>query len=74
MNLRAAVIHLLGDILQSIGVVIAALIIYFVPNSQIADPITTLIFAVIVLFTTVPIFKDCISVIMEATPNELNVI
>jgi solute carrier family 30 (zinc transporter), member 2 len=74
MNLRAAVIHLLGDILQSIGVVIAALIIYFVPNAQIADPITTLIFAVIVLFTTVPIFKDCISVIMEATPNELNVI
>jgi Co/Zn/Cd efflux system component len=28
-NLRAAMIHVLGDILQSIGVLIAALLIYF---------------------------------------------
>jgi zinc transporter 2 len=30
MNIRAAIIHIIGDIIQSIGVVIAALIIYFV--------------------------------------------
>jgi zinc transporter 2 len=31
MNIRAAIIHLIGDIIQSIGVVIAAVIIYFYP-------------------------------------------
>jgi zinc transporter 2 len=31
MNIRAAIIHLIGDIIQSIGVVIAAVIIKFYP-------------------------------------------
>jgi Co/Zn/Cd efflux system component len=34
----------------------AALIIYFKPEWKIADPITTFIFAVLVLATTVPVF------------------
>ena len=29
MNIRAAIIHLLGDIIQSFGVVVASVIIYF---------------------------------------------
>jgi len=71
MNIRAAIIHIIGDIIQSIGVVIAALIIYFVddPRADIADPICTMIFTVICIFTTVPIFRDCMSVLMEATPK-----
>ena len=74
MNIRAAIIHIIGDIVQSIGVVIAALIIYFYPDAHIADPICTLIFTVLCIFTTVPIFKDCMSVLMEATPSEIDVV
>lgn len=73
MNIRAAVIHIIGDIIQSIGVVIAAIIIYFKPSWHLADPITTFIFTFLCLFTTIPIFKDCISVLMEATPKNLDV-
>jgi Co/Zn/Cd efflux system component len=29
MNIRAALIHLIGDTIQSIGVIISALVIYF---------------------------------------------
>jgi zinc transporter 2 len=39
INVRAAVIHIIGDIVQSIGVIIAATIIYFEPGWQIIDPI-----------------------------------
>ena len=74
MNIRAAIIHIIGDIIQSIGVVIAALIIFFYPDAHIADPICTLIFTVICIFTTVPIFRDCMSVLMEATPKSVNVV
>jgi len=75
MNIRAAIIHIIGDIIQSIGVVIAALIIYFVgPKAEIADPICTLIFTVICIFTTVPIFRDCMSVLMEATPKQVDIV
>ena len=31
INIRAAVVHVIGDMLQSIGVIIAALLIYLFP-------------------------------------------
>jgi zinc transporter 2 len=34
LNVRAAIIHIIGDILQSIGVVTAALIIYLVDDPR----------------------------------------
>lgn len=72
--MRAAFIHVLGDALQSVGVCIAALMIYFGgPKYDIADPICTLIFAILVLFTTIPIFKDSINILMEAAPSQKHV-
>lgn len=55
------------------GVIVAALIIYFRPEWKIADPITTFIFAVLVLLTTVPIFCQCMSMLLEFAPEDLNV-
>lgn len=56
---------------------IASFIIYFYPEANIADPICTMIFAVIILFTTIPLVKSFISFIkdgiyllMEATPED----
>jgi len=74
MNIRAAIIHIIGDIVQSIGVVIAALVIFFFPEAHIADPICTLLFTVLCIFTTIPIFIDCMSVLMEATPKQVDVL
>jgi zinc transporter 2 len=65
-------IHIIGDIIQSIGVIIASIIIYYFPAYQIVDQLTTILFAVIVLITTIPIIKQCLRVIMEAAPAELN--
>ena len=72
VNVRAALIHVIGDIIQSIGVIIAALIIYFKPEWWLADPICTFFFSVLVIFTTVPVVKDCIKVLMEGAPEEVN--
>jgi zinc transporter 2 len=58
---------------MSVGVIIAAIVIYINPNFTIADPICTFLFSIIVCFTTVPVFKDCIRVIMEGTPEHVNV-
>lgn len=74
MNIRAAIIHIIGDIVQSIGVVIAAAIIYFYPEAHIADPICTLLFTFLCVFTTIPIFIDCMSILMEATPKQIDVV
>ena len=56
--------------LQSIGVIIAAAAIkVWGEKVQIVDPICTYIFSVLVIFTTVPVFKDCMKVLMESQPN-----
>ena len=72
MNVRAAIVHILGDMVQSIGVISASIIIKFKPEWQIADPICTYIFSVLVLMTTVPIFIECVRIVMEATPSDID--
>ena len=69
VNLRAAYIHVLGDIIQSIGVIIVALIITYAPGWDWIDPICTFLFSVIVFFTTTPVTRDCLRILMESTPK-----
>lgn len=72
INVRAAMIHVIGDIIQSIGVFVAALIIYFVPAWAFVDSICTFIFSIIVLVVTFRILRDVIMVLMEATPDYMD--
>ena len=69
---RAALIHVLGDLIQSIGVLVAAFIIHYKPEYRIADPICTFIFSGLVMFTTFGIMKDAIHVLMEGFPTYLD--
>ena len=68
LNIRAAIVHAIGDLLQSIGVIIAAVLISIWPQAKIADPICTYLFSILTILTTVPVFKDCLSVLMEEQP------
>ncbi|CAB3986476.1 Zinc transporter 2 [Paramuricea clavata] len=72
VNVRAAFIHVIGDLLQSLGVFIAALIIKIKPNWSIADPICTFLFSIIVLFTTITVLRDALHVLMEGTPKGID--
>ncbi|KAM8715551.1 hypothetical protein ACLKA7_002582 [Drosophila subpalustris] len=72
MNVRAALIHVIGDVIQSVGVFVAACVIYFWPEYAIVDPICTFVFSIIVLFTTFTIMKDALLVLMEGTPNYMH--
>ncbi|CAH1639989.1 unnamed protein product [Spodoptera littoralis] len=69
INVRAAFIHVLGDFLQSFGVLIAAIVIYFQPSWSLVDPICTFLFSVLVLITTFNIIKDALLVLMEGSPR-----
>lgn len=69
-SVRAAFIHVVGDLLQSLGVFLAAVIISYWPEYKIADPICTFLFSVFVLATTITILKDIFSILMEGTPQD----
>ncbi|XP_037046643.1 zinc transporter 2 [Bradysia coprophila] len=71
INIQAAVIHVLGDFIQSIGVFVAALVIKIYPGAKIADPICTFVFSIIVIFTTVRIMKESLAVLLDAVPKSI---
>ncbi|NWJ03379.1 ZNT3 protein, partial [Crypturellus undulatus] len=68
-SVRAAFVHVVGDLLQSVGVLVAATVIYFKPQCKIADPISTLLFSLLVLGSTAAILRDVFRVLMEAAPR-----
>ena len=74
INVRAAIVHMIGDMVQSLGVICAALIIYFKPEWKIADPICTFLFSILVMITTIPIFSDCMRILMESSPTDIEVV
>lgn len=65
LNLRAALIHVIGDLVQSVGVLIASGIIWYKEEWRIADPICTLLFSVIVMVSTLFISRDILRILME---------
>jgi zinc transporter 2 len=70
------VLHVIGDLLQSIGVAIAGGLIWLHqddPRWYLADPICTFVFSIVVLLTTKSILRDIVHVLMERTPPNMDV-
>lgn len=72
-NRRAAILHVMGDATQNIGVIIAGSIIYFKPQWKIVDPMCTLLFACIVVYTTWGFAGRLIRVLMEGCPENTSI-
>lgn len=73
VNLQAAYLHVLGDMVQSIGVAISGLIIWLKPNAEICDPICTFVFSLIVMISTVPLMRKIIVILMEGKPDQFDI-
>uniref|UniRef100_A0A914RXW5 Zinc transporter 2 n=1 Tax=Parascaris equorum TaxID=6256 RepID=A0A914RXW5_PAREQ len=72
INVRAAFVHVLGDLVQSIGVLMAAVIVKST-HWRLADPICTFFFSVLVLITTATVLRDAVLVLMEAAPRHVDI-
>lgn len=72
VNIQGAYLHVLGDSIQSIGVMIGGAIIWWKPQWKIVDLICTLVFSVIVLGTTIKMLRNILEVLMESTPREID--
>lgn len=71
LNIRSAFMHMVGDAAASFGVVIAGVII-LLTGAFIADPIVSIIFAALVLWSSWSILTESINVLLEATPVGLD--
>ncbi|KAI8058705.1 cation efflux protein [Gilbertella persicaria] len=72
INLRAAALHVLGDLLASVGVLISSIILIFRPDLTIVDPLCTFLFSILVLYTTYHLVKDSLAVLMEGVPGNIH--
>lgn len=72
LNIRAVYVHVIGDLIQSIGVLVAGTITYFYPKFVLADIICTVLFSILVLFSTSIIIKDGLIILSERTPKNFN--
>ena len=72
VNVRAAYIHMAGDALSSIGVIIAGVIIHFT-GWRIADPLVSVLIGLFIVYTSWGIVQETINVLLEGSPRGLDV-
>jgi cobalt-zinc-cadmium efflux system protein len=70
LNARAALVHVLGDLLGSIAALIAGAVIYFTAWLA-ADPILSLAIAVLILVSTLSLLREALHLLMEGVPAEI---
>ncbi|SNZ03795.1 cobalt-zinc-cadmium efflux system protein [Terribacillus aidingensis] len=70
LNIRAAFLHVLGDLLGSVGAIAAGLLILLFGWSW-ADPVASVIVAALVITSGWRVTKDAIHVLMEGTPRNV---
>jgi cobalt-zinc-cadmium efflux system protein len=72
LNLRAAMLHVTGDIGASAGVVVAGAIILLTGWLYI-DPILSLGIAALIAFGAWQIVRETVNLLMEGTPRDINI-
>jgi cobalt-zinc-cadmium efflux system protein len=71
LNIKGAFLHLLGDAIISIGVVIGAILI-MLTEQQWIDPLVGLMIVIIILWGTFGLLRDSIRLILDATPHYID--
>lgn len=71
LNVRAALLHVLGDLLGSVAALSAGAVVYFTGWTP-ADPILSLVVAGLILVATLRLLRDALHVLMEGVPASLD--
>jgi len=71
LNIKSAYLHLIGDTLSSVGVIIGSILIYFWDITWI-DPLLTVIIGIALIKVTWGILKETIEILMQASPGNLD--
>ncbi len=72
LNVRAATLHVLGDIGASVGVILAGVIILLTGWTP-ADPILSIGIAVIVAFGAWRLLRETLDILLESTPKSVSI-
>lgn len=71
LNARGALLHVMGDLLGSVAAIIAGAVVYFTGWYPI-DAILSLLICIVILYSSLRLLKEVISVIMEGVPSSVD--
>ena len=68
VNTRAALIHVMGDLLGSVAAIVAGLVIYF-GGPLMADPLLSMFVAALILRSTIGVLRETTLVLLDSVPQ-----
>jgi len=72
LNIKGAFFHILGDLLGSIGAIVAGVLVYGW-HLYMADTIVSIIIAILVLYSSINITNAAVRILMEVAPENINI-
>ncbi len=70
LNTRAALIHVMGDLLGSVAAIISGTVIYYTNWTPI-DPILSIFICVLILISSMRILRESLMILMEGVPHHI---
>ncbi len=71
LNVRSAFLHVLGDALSSVGVIVAGVVI-LVTGWMPADPLVSVLIGCVILAGSGQVLREALHILNEGAPNELS--
>ncbi|MEJ8547711.1 cation diffusion facilitator family transporter [Brevibacillus borstelensis] len=71
VNVRSAFLHVLGDLLGSVGAIVGGLLMMSF-GWYLADPLISIIVAVLIMFSAWRVTKESVNILMEAVPSRID--
>jgi cobalt-zinc-cadmium efflux system protein len=71
MAVRAVFVHVISDMIGSVGVLIAGALVYFTGWTE-ADPAVGILIGALVLYSSWGLVRDGVDILMEAVPSHID--
>ena len=73
LNVRGAFFHVLTDAIGALGAVLASIAI-LVSGYSVADPLISVVVAVLILWSSWIVIRDAVDILLEGTPAHINIV
>lgn len=72
LNIKGAFLHVIGDLLGSIGAIVAGILVWGW-GITLADPVVSVLIAILVLYSSINLVKSAVQILMESAPKNIKI-
>jgi cobalt-zinc-cadmium efflux system protein len=72
LNMRGAFLHVVGDVLGSVGAIVAGLLIWRW-GWMAADPLISVAMCLLIIYSSWQLIRDSVNILLESTPSHINI-